>query len=429
MQKRGIVAALVVLLALLAWTLRSDPPQEPAPAGDSASGPLLPGVEDRDVLELVIGPDGKGVHLRRVGPLWTLAPDDRPAEVAIAELAVRALSRTDSLRTLDGVTPSAAHGLGPDAPSVRVVTADHKYRVQLGGSAPVGTGRYVAVDDTLHLADPTALGVFERDPLDFRDRRVFPIDRDEVVRIRLRRGEVEHLLTRDEREAPWRLAPDGARADASAVDALLRELAGLSATTWRGDRAAPTEADAPLAIEVSSTDRSATLLLAAPDDDGDRISWTDGTLLPPALRGDTAVVSAAWAGDLPADWLDPHALPAAAGDVLGFEWTAGGETWTIEAHESGWRRGEVELDPAGVAAFLASAEALEAGPIVSDDLAEGAVEAARLLLQTPRGEVRVDLLRGPNIDLIRVRGEPGVREVGADAFELLGRLRPFEAAP
>ncbi len=431
MQKRALAVAVVVLAALAFQVARLDPPADPADEASPARAPLLPGLALEDVVGLDIGPEGKGVRLRKVGARWVVDPGSHPAEEAVAQLAARAVSRTDSLRKLDGAAPSEDYGLGAGATEVVVTAADGtQRRLELGDAVAVGEGRYVAVDDAVHVADATALSVLERDPLDYRDRRVLPLDRSAVDRLRLIAPGADPLGL-ERADGVWRLAGEpGWRADAETVDGLLRSLSSLSATAWPGG--APPEAD--WAIEAAAGDRSASLVLGPPDEAGLRLAWAAGDLLPAGVGDEAARVGAAFLDGLPTagGWRSRALLPVDAADVASFTWSAAGEAWTLRRGPDGWARSDGELvDDGAVTDFVRAALALRADGFREEEAADGSVEVARLAIETGDGSrLQLDLLRGPHDDLVRVSGEPGLFEVPGDVNELLGRLRPFdESAP
>lgn len=428
MQKRALVVAAAVFLVLMlqVWRLhRSEGEAEP----DSATF-LVPGLAGDDVVGIALGPAGKGTDLRRKGSRWVLDPGDRPAEVALVQLAVRAITRSQSLRRLDGKIPSPEFGLGDGATEVRVTLQDGStHRLQLGDPAPVGDGRYVAVDGVLHVADATALGVLERDPMDFRDRRLLPVDRAGIDALRIDADDAEAvLLLRD--DGGWRLAGEpGWRADGGAVEGLLRDLVGLTATTFL-DGPRP---EGVLDIEVRRGHQTATITLGAVESGGLRRAWSEGDLLPSGVGGEAARVRAAFLDDLPdADgWRSLVLADFDPAEVGGFEWTAAGETWSFARGSEGWRRADQPgqgLDESGVEAFLRGVGALSTAAFAEDAAADGAVGVAELNLALSSGDaIRLELLRGPNIDLVRVEGEVGLREVDGSAHDLLGRLRPLTA--
>ena len=429
MQKRAllIAAAVLLVLALRVWHLHRSPADPAEEDGDT--GLLLPGLELDDVVGIAIGPEGKGATLSLDGERWVVAPGSHPAEVALAHLAVRALTRTGSLRRFDGVAPSPEFGLGEGATDVLVTLRDGAaHRLQLGDAAPVGDGRYVAVDGVLHLADPTALGVLERDPTDFRDRRLLPLDRAAIDGLLIASPEGGAVELRRE-EGIWRLAGEPAwRAEYATVDGLLRDLVGMTATRY-------TDAPAPhpaLRVELRRGDEAASILLGPADEAGHRAAWSEGELLPAGVGRESARVRAPFLDALPdaGGWRSVALASFDPEDVARFIWAAGGETWNVERTEHGWHRAdqpELPLDSDGVEALLAGVTGLTATGILEQDEAEGAVEVASFEVSLADGDgVRLELLRAPNLDLVRIEGEPGLREVAGVAHDLLGRLRPFE---
>jgi hypothetical protein len=423
MSKRPLAVAVVVLavLAVVVWRTEQQPP--PDPDAPETTEPFE-GVGAGDVARLQLGPTGKGVVLVRDGDAWALdGQPPKPAETAMANLAVRSLLDLQSLRALGDAADPAAFGLGPAAPTATATLTDGRtLTLRVGDPAPVGGGRYASIDGAVHLVEPAAVAPLLRDPLDFRDRRLLPVDRDAVERIALRCGEESVALRRD--DAGWWLDGEGAyRADSAAVQSLLLDLVDLRARSYGG---APFEP--ACTVELAAGTAAAVLSLGAVDEQGRRAVVADGAPLPPGLRNEYAYVDAARLGDLevdPAAWRATELLDFNPFLVTAIEWEAAGRTWSL-AKEGAWTLGTGEGEPspqdeAPVLALLQDLDGLTSVGYPDPAAAEDAVEAASIRLTQSDGlVVEVTLLRGVSRDFARVEGEPALREVASDLHELIG---------
>lgn len=415
----------MVLAGLSTWVWWSD--REPAVVEAEASGaPLLPPCAAEAVTALRIGPEGKGVALERAGEAWQLLGDPpRPAEAALAELAARSLCGLESLRGFDAAADISQFGLGSDARTVSATVAGAPRSLRLGDAAPVGEGRYASVGGAVHLVDPAAVAVFDRDPLDFRDRRVLPLDPAEVTGLSLRRGDQE--LSFERRDRWWFLAGEpGWRAETAALDGLVQDLVGLSAAAYGGDVEAPT---ASVSLQLGG--RSAELVFAAST--AATTALARGDALPPGFGDEAVQVDGSFLEQLPSDpaaWRALQLVDFNPYIVDAFSWEAGGESFEFARSEGAWTRGEGanSADAGAVQDFLTALDGLRAVGFVQS--AEGAVEVARIEAAERTGRsFELVLLRSPTRDVVRVEGEPGLREVDARAFELLGRLDTLADAP
>jgi|GEM_PF-4445053 len=432
MSKRPLAVAVVVLAGLswFVWTTDDEPASDPdAPATTR----LFEGVAPSDVTGLTLGPEGKGVQLLKDGDAWVLAGSPpKPAEGALAELAVRSLVEADSLRQLSDAGDPSSYGIGPAAPTASATLADGRVlNLRLGDSPPVGGGRYALVDGAVHLVEPAAMTPLLRDPLDYRDRRVLPLDRDGVDQLSLRCDEATLVLTRG--DGDWWIEGEPAyRAAPPKVAELLLDLVDLQARAYGGELI-----EAPrCVVRLAGPAGEASLILGPEDDRGRMPVLAEGELLPPPLRGEAAWIDAARLGAL-----DPTVDAWRAVELLDFnpflanriEWEAAGVTWTF-AKQDGWSRavgdGAPEpVDEAPVLALLQSLDRIESAGYPDLAAAEDAVEVAGIrITQTSGRDVAITLLRGASRDFARIEGEPALREVAADLGELIGSHR-LEPAP
>ncbi len=409
----------MVLAGLSTWVWWSERQGSDVEEDGVPEAPLLPDCDPADVTALRIGPEGKGVSLERAADRWLLAGDPpRPAEGALADLAARSLCELDSLRSLDGTGDLSQFGLGTDSRTVSATVAGTTRSLRLGDSAPVGEGRYAAIDGALHLVSPAAVAVFDRDPLDFRDRRVLPLDPAEVTALTLQRG--EDILAFERRQRWWFLAEEpGWRAETAALDGLLQDLVGLSAAAY------PDSVLDPVAsVSLDLGEQSASISFAPSG--VAMAAVASGEALPAGFGGEGAQVDASFLAALPFEpeaWRALELVDFNPYVVDEFRWAAAGESFTFVRTDGAWARGEegAKADAGAVQDFLTALDGLRAVGFV--DAAEGAVEVARVEAAERTGRAfELVLLRSPTRDLVRIESETGLREVDGAAFELLGHL-------
>ena len=446
MQTRLLVIAALVL-ALLAgyvWWSGSHDDDDGDPPLDEGEVALFADLEVDQVIRLTLGTDGKQVILERQGELdWLVAGEPaRPADDALAEAAARAAISITSTRQLGSDAGSPADfGLGDDAFGLTLETGDgSSHSLRVGDRAPVGGGRYLLDVDSgaMHLVDGWSLGPLERDPADFRDRRLVPLDPDTLTEVRVARADLPELVL----ERPGRLwfirAEPAWRAEAGLVRDLLVDLAELRARDYLGPVPPKDDFAAELEIQILDADgRSAALLLGGRDPDGLREARTSGELLPD-LAGERARVAAPFLDELDPDpvvWRTYELLDFNPWVVETIEHSAGGRTWRLEQRDGGWVRtgsdDDVPLDAEQVQDLLNRLDGLRAVAYAPTDLEldEAGIQQARIELVQVGGEgVGLVLYRGPNRDYVQVDGEPGLKEVDGSVHALIGHLRPMEAS-
>lgn len=487
MQTRLLIAAAAVLVALgfFVWWTEDD---EPGEDGEPQEERLFPDLDASDVLRLVAGAPGEELRLAREGESdWTVGADPpRPADDALAEAAARAASTLSSSREIpvDGAS-LADFGLGDDAFAVSFETAaGDTFEFRVGDKPPVGSGRYILIPTTgkVHVVDGWSISSIEKDPADFRDRRLLPLEQDGIVHLSIEPDGREPLaLARDGRH--WFYAGEPAwRAETDKVRDLLVELIDLRAREFLdagqlaaeypaqetaddpgeaagegtpeepvaegGEHAEENAADGepgranagPVAFVLRDADgNEARLDLGAVGALGTRVARLSGTLLAGSGGDAGARVEADFLDDLDLaqdSWRAVALLDFNPWIVDAVEWSAGGQTWQLARKDGGWVRrsadGDLPIDADAVQDLLVDLDSLRSAAYAPPDLeaSEAGVQQARISLTLSDGGTEgLSLYRGVNRDMVQVDGEPGLREVGAEVHALLGHLRPLDAPP
>jgi hypothetical protein len=474
-QRRTLIAAVLLLVALSAWVFWVEREDEDGPGKDLGFGEededervrLFASADEKDVQELRIE-GASPLVLRRVSPDdWVVVGQpDRPADDALAAAAARALARLEYRRKLEAPPSASDFGLGVDALKVSAtLAAGGTLQVTLGGRPPVGTGRYAqsAGDPAVYLVDDVSLMAIERDPAEFRDRRLLPLDRGTLSRVNVRgaadaEGAAAHELRLARRGTNWYLESEaGYRADSGMIDDFLRDLIDLRAKRYAPEGTAEDFGLAEPRFRVElGTESGSTAILAVGGtaDGGDRWAITEGTALPAGTGGEFASIPDRIVEALqraPEGWRALDLVDFEPESVRRITWSAAGTTWEYlrRTEEAGaadlalpgdavWKRSQGPESPApqssAVEDFLREIDRLRAVAFAEDaggdGSAEAGVEAARLDLEMADGKKSgITLLRGPVHEFVRIDGEPGLRELDAAGGKLLTTLRLLDGTP
>ena len=443
MQTRLLLVAVVVLVLLgsYVWWSGSQDAEGDEPLLEEGEVALFPDLEPADVIGLTLGTPGKQVTLERQGESdWLLvSAAPLPADDALVEAAARAAVSLVSDRQLaEGQDSLADFGLGEDAFGlVLQIEGGTSHHLRLGDTAPVGGGRYVLLVETgaIHLVDGWSVRPLERDPAEFRDRRILPLDPDDLTEVRLTRTGLPPLVL-ERRGTRWFVQAEPAwRVDTGLVRDLLVELVELRARDYLDSAGDETfEPDVEILVRGDGGG-SARLQLGPAAPDGLREARTVGELLPVA-DGERARLAASFLDELDPDpvvWRTFELLDFNPWIVESIEHSAGGRTWRLENRDGDWLRvgadPDVPLDAEKVQALLGDLDSLRAVAYAPTDLdpVEAGVQQARIeLVQSDGVAAGLTLYRGSNRDHVEVDGEPGLREVDASVHALIGHLRPLE---
>ena len=435
MQRRALPIAVVVLGGLLVWLwLLERAPSEPDPVPITTS-PLWPAFSADVVTGFTIHDKGEpAVHVVRAADGWraTLLDDGRArrAHAPLAQAAASALAGLESTRTLGADT--GAYGLGDGALRVTVELGDEQRTVTIGDPLTVGHGHYARIDgaDAVHVIPSGPLLALTRDPLEFRDPRVLPLEPEAITAIRS--GLSDPPLALERRDRSWHLEPGpGGRVDENAIATLLEDLTGLAARTWESSDA--TASGPSIALDTAAGTVELQLVEPLPSPwPSTAVVRVTGPVPEPSDADQLATISldalAALAGAADA-WRAEELVALNPWLVRTFTWSAGGSSWSFEQADGTWSGPEEAGDPltnARVHGFLQRVDALRGVRWVPEAKTIGLVETARISGEHTDGSpFELRLLRGPSREWAQDPSEFGVREVSEDADALLGQLRPL----
>lgn len=445
-QRHALPIAALVLLLLLAWLwlLEREPPAGPADRPPDAA-PLWADFEPATVQALSIRDKGdRGIRLERSGDRWLVAfPDDtgpRRANDDLANAATSALAALESDRALSDADPASDYGLGEEALEVVVELGGGEARtLRIGDPLTVAHGHYARVDDAtvVHVIPSGPLLALTRDPLSYRDRRVLPLDPDQILTITSELTDPPLHLERSGRT--WVLEPQpGGRAEENTVASLLDALTSLGGRSWAPAVAEP---EGPRLL-LGTRDGEVSVQLVVP------LPAVLPTTLDVRVRGplpeprDDDLVATVPTDALAALWTEPVAWRSSELVELNpwlvttFSWSAGGTLWTFDEEGDRWLGPEEQGSRPPVARdrvrlFLQQVDGLRGIRwLAEEDAPSGLVETAELSGEHADGSrFGLTLLRGPSRDYARADDESGLREIDGTANDLLGALHALPEAP
>jgi hypothetical protein len=185
--------------------------------------------------------------LQRSGETWTVVePVSASADVPTVDAILSSLETMEVDRVLEESPSSvAAYGLEPPALEVTFTTTGGTSRtLTLGNTAPTGSGMYARSSESARLLMVPAYlkATFDKSTFDLRRRDVLDVAREAVDRITIvPKGQPAIELRRE--AVNWRLvSPVEARAEFSAVDALVDRLASAQMASIAHEGGEPTAA-------------------------------------------------------------------------------------------------------------------------------------------------------------------------------------------
>ncbi len=274
-----LLIALAAVVAVLVFTRDMGQPSTDAPA----SVKTLLAIASGEVEKLIITPAGQPpMVIVRDGQHWRL---EQPVKAIADDEAVRnLLQELTNLRPGTPVEPSSGTGLESPRFVVELVNAaGASTTLRIGERSAMGQELYVQVAgrDQANLISAGVDESLDKPVNDFRDRKLFSMDREQIRQIIIDRPDGQLVLVKPAGE--WTIAaPRQLPADASAISELLFGLTTLRADDFvQGDPASPrfglmrdarsitlsTTVDSPSTRPTTEPARqTVTLLVGLPDD-------------------------------------------------------------------------------------------------------------------------------------------------------------------
>src|ERR1700722_12466961 len=251
MKTRGLLAAVIVLLALTGGIYWSNYKQKTAAAKPTTdAAPKILTIPEDQIKEVRLKKTGADTTvLRRGGDgKWQIVePQPLHADQDAANSLVSTLSNLNADKLVeDKAADLSAYGLNSPTLDVTVLKKDGKAQdFYLGDDTPTGSGSYAKLAGDAHVYTVASFvkTSLEKTSNDLRDKRLLTFDQDKLTRIDLQRANGEPIEFGKNNQNAWQiLKPKPLRADGSQVEDLIRKLkdakmdASVSAETPRTTR-------------------------------------------------------------------------------------------------------------------------------------------------------------------------------------------------
>lgn len=275
MKKNTLIMLGVLVVLLLVVLLSENPFRE---GEKQTAPPVFPGFDSAAVSVIEIAAEGDSARLEKVEGIWRVASQEGyPAdEKAVGEMLskVRELERAEvasrnpekrSIYQVDGSLIEA-----------RFAGADESVLAHLfiGKSGPGYSGAYVrtAGSDEVILARGYLRGIFDKGARGWRDRTIFNLDQNKILRFTMDRGDTVITVKTDDNIRWWIVEPDSSEAKMNVVETILRSFSTLAADDFDPDGSPEDRGlDDPWGIFTAHlADGSDRVLLVGAEDEGSR---------------------------------------------------------------------------------------------------------------------------------------------------------------
>lgn len=381
MNWQATLLSLVALIALGTYVLVYDSDAADQRAkNETSETQVFGGVEAGSVERLNLRTtDGIDAQLERRDGVWRLTrPVEAEADPVAADALVAALGSLESDAVYDEIEALGSYGLDVE-PSLRFSAAGFEHSLRLGGTAPIGGGRYVTDDagDRVWLVAAWRTSAFAKSLHQLREARLLRVDPAAVQSLSVRWPGGEVALRRGEAEGAgaWQLeSPVSARARDRTVESLLSDLAFVRADAFVD---APTQAersqfDSPAyRVEINLADEAEPLLFEV------GAEGVEGRWLARGPSGVIAEISEAEVQSLPqtvSDFRFRELARFVPSEVSRFTLSFAGEDGSAvegtRTEAGDWAFGEAALVEGAASRLLSALAQLEAIEIAADSMGD-----------------------------------------------------------
>jgi hypothetical protein len=232
MKTRGLLAAVIVLLALAGGIYWSNYKQKTAAAKPSTdAAPKILTIPEDQIKEVKLKKTGADTIVLRKGDdgKWQiLEPQPLRADQDAANSLVSTLSNLNADKKVeDTAADLSAYGLNSPTLDVSVLKKDGKTQdLYIGDDTPTNSGSYAKLAGDAHVYTVASFvkTSLEKTTNDLRDKRLLTFDQDKLTRVDLQaNGETIEFGKNNQND--WQiLKPRPLRADGSQVEDLIRKL-------------------------------------------------------------------------------------------------------------------------------------------------------------------------------------------------------------
>lgn len=357
MSSRNLIAAIILLAALsgAVWWAQKHP-TKPADANTPPVTKLVD-IPESSVKQVDIAAKGQPeLVLKRQGGKWKITapkPAGADQDAVATMLATLSPLNADSLVT-DATGNAAQYGLVPPPLTVKVYQKNGKtHTLNFGNDVAVGSLAYVRLgsDNKIYAVAGSNKSAFDKKEVDLRDKRLLTFDSAKVTSVDITnpKGTVEFAKNN---EGNWQIVkPQPMRADAFAVDDLVRKL-GDAKMDLSSPSALPQAQSAyidgtPVGT-AKVTDASGTQTLDVRKMKNDY--YAKSSIIPGAYK-----INSDLATDLEktaADFRNKKLFDFGFSDPTKIVFTQNGKTRTYVRSGTDWKEGGKTLDPGSVQSLI-----------------------------------------------------------------------------
>jgi hypothetical protein len=434
MKSKGLLTAsflLLLLSSVIWWSNKkaATPSKEPIETAIK-----LFNMPEEQIQEIEIRKrDGETVQLQRADANWQIAGAKvLRADADAVSSVLSALSTLSSDRTVEEKAASLdTYGLSAPAIVLSVTDKNKKTaKVFIGDDTPAGTAVYVAIagDPRVFTVSSYKKNSFEKSANDLRDKRLLLFDTAKVSRVELKSKKQSIEFGRDKEH--WQmLKPSPLRADASAVEELLRTLHDAKMDLGSADDekkiAASFHLATPLAIARVS-DPSGTQELEV------RKSKDDYYAKSSAVEGMYKIPSSAATGLDKSldDFRNKKLFDFGFVEPDKIEIHDGGKSYGLSRSGAAWLSNGTKMDAAGVTTLIGQIRDLEATKFVEGGFASPVLDLT-VTSESGKSTEKVSISKNGDRYIAKREEEPALYELSAtvvsDLQKAAAELKP--AAP
>ena len=198
-------------------------------------------IKEEQINEIILKYPFKTVSCQKDGGGWFVLKDskrfkadDKVIRSMIENIATMKIEKVAS----DTITDLSGFGIGSQEAEVIAKTPDSEYRILIGGESPVGSGRYVRIDNESKILLVSRGSVWEflgKSANDLRDKQVLSLNEDEIKRIKFKWRGSSFLVERKNDNWIGKDIPDYIDFDQSRVWAILRTFVNLKIDNFEDD--------------------------------------------------------------------------------------------------------------------------------------------------------------------------------------------------
>ncbi|MGH7800874.1 MAG: DUF4340 domain-containing protein [Thermodesulfobacteriota bacterium] len=234
----GTFIGAIVLIVLLGYLYFFEIRKE----GEKAKREnVFPVIKKEQINEIIFKYPFNKVVCQKESGIWFVLKDTKKlnAENKVIRSIIENIA-TMKIEKVASETITDLSGFGIGSPEVEVIakTPDSEYRILIGGESPVGSGRYVRIDNESKILLVSRGSVREflgKSANDLRDKQVLSSNEDEIKRIKFKWRDSSFEVERKNENWIGKDIPDYIDFDQSRILAILRTFVNLKIDNFEDD--------------------------------------------------------------------------------------------------------------------------------------------------------------------------------------------------